>query len=113
MPVRYADINRCCILIEVARQTNGFSPEVSFGTHFFQDLVEANIKYLALYPDEAGNRFDHEFLSQSANMLGTVSPDDLDLQDDIRLIHVPSAASGRHLQIAMDGESDEALAYLV
>lgn len=112
VPVRYADINRCCILIEVARQTNGFAPEVSFGTHFFQDLVEANIKYLALYPDEPGNRFDHEFLSQSANVLGTVSPDDRDLQDDIRLIHVPTSAAGRHLHVAMDGESDEALAYL-
>ncbi len=112
VPVRYADINRCCLLVEVARQTNGFSPEVSFGTHFFQDLVEANIKYLALYPDESGNRFDHEFLSNSTNMLATVNPDDASLENDIHLIHVPTSASGRHLQVVMDGESDEAVAYL-
>ena len=30
-----------------ARQKNGFRPEVSFGTHFFQDLVEAGIKRIA------------------------------------------------------------------
>ena len=73
MPVRYADINRCSLLIEVAQQRDGFAPEVSFGTHFFQDLVEADIQYLPLYPDEPGNHFNREFFHGSPNALAVAS----------------------------------------
>ena len=51
VPVHYADINRCRMLIEIAKQREGFCPEVSFGTHFFQAPVQAGIDYLPLYPD--------------------------------------------------------------
>ena len=40
------------MLIEVARQRGNYLPDLSFGTHFFQDLVEASIRYLPLYPDD-------------------------------------------------------------
>ena len=50
--VTYADINNTAMLIEIARRTGNYVPDLSFGTHFFQDLVEAQIRYLPLYPDE-------------------------------------------------------------
>ncbi len=112
VPVRYADINRTCILIEVARQKDGFCPEVSFGTHFFQDLVEANIHYLPLYPDEPGNRFNEAFFRQSPNVLSAIVPADAEFERDVRVIHLPAVAAGRKLTIAMDGETDVAVAYL-
>lgn len=112
VPVRYADINRCRMLIEVARQKDGFAPEVSFGTHFFQDLVEANIHYLPLYPDVAGNRFNEAFLRNTRNALADIVPADADFSADLRVIHVPEVAGGRTLTVAMDGETDVAVAYL-
>ena len=112
VPVRYADINRCRMLIEVARQKNGFQPEVSFGTHFFQDLVEARIDYLPLYPDERGNRFNETFLTNSANCLAEVVPEDAEFAHEIHVIHVPAVAEDRRLTIVMDGETDQAVAYL-
>ena len=112
LPVRYADINRCRMLIEIAKQREGFCPEVSFGTHFFQDLVEAGIDYLPLYPDEPQNRFNHAFLNSTPNALAGIVPADAEFADDIRVIHVPSAAAHRKLTIAMDGETDQAVAYL-
>ncbi len=112
VPVRYADLNNCRMLIEVARIKDGFMPEVSFGTHFFQDLVEAGIHYLPLYPDEAGNRFHCEFLQQTANSLAGLLPADADFAEYIRVIHVPSVAQGRKLTTVMDGESDHAVAFL-
>ena len=48
--VTYSDINNTAMLIEVARKQKDYIPEPSFGTHFFQDLVEASIAYLPLYP---------------------------------------------------------------
>ena len=112
VPVRYADINHCRMLIEVARQKDGFQPEVSFGTHFFQDLVEAGIHYLPLYPDETGNNFNNAFLTRSANCLDDIVPGSSGFADTIHLIHVPAVAQGRKLTIAMDGETDQAVAYL-
>ncbi len=112
VPVRYADINRCQVLIEVARQKDGFSPEVSFGTHFFQDLVEAGIHYLPLYPDEPGNHFNESFLLQSPNRLKSIVPEDAEFESIVRVIHVPSVAAGRRLTLAMDGETDRALAFI-
>ena len=59
--VSYADINNTAVLIEIARQRGDYTPDLSFGTHFFQDLVEAAIHYLPLYPDEDGIAFNEEF----------------------------------------------------
>ncbi len=112
VPVRYADLNRSAMLIEVARHKDGFAPEVSFGTHFFQDLVEADIHYLPLYPDEPGNRFDEQFFLRAPNALASIVPSDADFAADVRVIHVPAVARGRKLTIAMDGETDTAIAYL-
>ena len=112
VPVTYADISRARMLIEVARQKDGFLPEVSFGTHFFQDLVEADIHYLPLYPDDKGNRFNEAFLMQTPNALPRIVPADAEFADEIRLIHVPAVAQDRRLTVAMDGETDQALAYL-
>ncbi len=112
VPVRYADINHCRMLIEVARDRNGFVPEVSFGTHFFQDLVEADIHYLPLYPDITPNRFNEEFLLRSHNCLKEIAPDDSDFEDLLHVIDIPRIADGATLSIAMDGESDRAVAWL-
>ncbi|MCH7595903.1 MAG: pyruvate, phosphate dikinase [Planctomycetes bacterium] len=112
VPVHYADINRCRMLIEVARQKDGFAPEVSYGTHFFQDLVEAGIHYLPLYPDEPGTRFNDAFLGSSANHLAAILPADADFANVVRLVRVSDAGGGRKLTIAMDGETDTAVAFL-
>lgn len=112
VPVKYSDINHCRLLIEVARQKDGFAPEVSFGTHFFQDLIEANIHYLPLYPDDKDVRYNETFFNQSSNILSQIVPDDTAFEDEIRVIHIPGASNGRRLTIAMDGDTDHALAYL-
>lgn len=112
VPVRYADISGCRMLIEVARQRDGFCPEVSFGTHFFQDLVEAGIHYLPLYPDDPEVEFNEVFLGKSPNALADVVPDDAEYADQVRVIHIPRVSDGRRLTIAMDGDTDRALAYL-
>jgi len=112
VPVGYADINHCRMLIEVARRKDGFLPEVSFGTHFFQDLVELDIHYLPLYPDEGGNRFNTHFMNETDNCLGDILPDDAEFADYIRVIHVPAVADGMTLAVALDGDREHAVAYL-
>lgn len=53
IPVSFAEICNASVLVEVAREAGGIMPELSFGTHFFQDLVETKIFYVALFPERA------------------------------------------------------------
>ncbi len=110
--VTYSEINNTTMLIEIARKTKDYVPDVSFGTHFFQDLVEANIRYLPLYPDDHGNIFNEEFLVSSENLLSAFLPDAAHLTDVIRVIDVPATTNGMVLQILMNAEVNKAVAML-
>ncbi len=110
--VNYSDINHCRVLIEIAHRRGEYVPEVSYGTHFFQDLVEDGIYYLALHPDEGGDVFQETFLSLAPNALEEVSPRDAELARCLRVIRLADAAPGRALNLAMDGEAGEAMCWL-
>jgi hypothetical protein len=110
--VGYADINHTAMLIEIARPIGGFVPEVSFGSHFFQDLVESRIPYLALYPEEEGCVFNDEVLHGSRNELAEILPDAACYEDVVRVIDIAEVSGGLLLNVDMDGEAQEALAYL-
>ncbi len=109
--VSYSDISNTAALIEIARSKSNYVPELSFGTHFFQDLVEANIRYLPLYPDEEGIEFNEIFLRKSKNVFSKILPDLSRLEEVIHVIDVADAAEGNLLHIAMNAELEEALGY--
>ncbi|RLK46811.1 pyruvate phosphate dikinase-like enzyme [Alkalispirillum mobile] len=64
VPVRFADISRVSVLVEVAELGSGMVPDLSFGSHFFQDLVESEIAYVALFPNERGSRYCPDWLTR-------------------------------------------------
>ncbi|MFP4622824.1 MAG: PEP/pyruvate-binding domain-containing protein [Gemmatimonadota bacterium] len=110
--VTYADINNAAILAEVARQKGSYVPDLSFGTHFFQDLVEAEIRYLPLYPDDEGTVFNEDFLLNAPSHLVELAPEFAHLAFVIRVINVPEVAEGRVLRVLMNGDREEAVGYL-
>jgi len=110
--VTYSDINNTAVLIEIARKKGNYLPDLSFGTHFFQDLVEAGIRYLPLYPDDEGIVFNERFLKSAPNILPDILPEFAFLSDTLRLIDVPKATDGLILQMLMNAELDEAVAIL-
>jgi len=107
--VTYSDINNAAVLSEIARKKGRYSPDLSFGTHFFQDLVEGGIRYLPLYPDEEGIAFDELFLRRSPNLLAGLLPEFEDLSDVVRVIDVSQATGGQVLHILMNGDLEEAV----
>lgn len=110
--VSYADLNNTSLLVEIARQKGNYLPELSFGTHFFQDLVESNIRYLPLYPDDNDILFNETFLTKNGNLLGKLLPEFKDLADVIRVIDVPSATFGKVLRVLMNADLNEAVGFL-
>ena len=111
MKVTYADICNAKALIEIARARQEYTPEPSFGTHFFQDLLEAEILYLPLYPDDPEVVFNEEALLRSPNALAALSPEDAAMEGVIRVLDVAALWPGRRLRLVMDAELQEALCH--
>lgn len=109
--VSYTDIYNTSMLIELAMEGGAF-PEASYGTHFFQDLVEAEIYPLILYPQDEGVLFRRGFFEQSPNALGDLLPNDAMYGDCIRVIDVAQVSDGKLLEVVMNSEEEQALAYL-
>lgn len=112
VPVTYSEINNTAMLVEVARQRGNYLPELSFGTHFFQDLVEASIRYLPLYPDDPKTVFNERFLRHSENVLQELLPEFAHLDQVLRVIDIQRAAPGMIVRVLMNAELDQAVAYL-
>ena len=108
----YSDISNSAMIIEIARKVGNYVPDLSFGTHFFQDLVESNIRYLALYPDEPGNIFARDFFRNSANILADLLPEYEFLSSVLYVIDVPAVTGGAMLQVVMNADTEFALGFL-
>jgi predicted nucleotidyltransferase len=109
--VTYSDINNTAMLIEVARKKGNYVPDLSFGTHFFQDLVEANIRYLPLYPDDNGVLFNDTFLGKSKNIYPQLVPEYDYLEDTVKVIDISEMTGGNILKVAVNAEIDEAIGF--
>jgi hypothetical protein len=111
--IGYGDIYNTRALVEIAGVEIGIAPEASFGTHFFQDLVESEIYPLAIYLDDDDARFNRDFFYNTPNVLPEFSPEHAALQDCLRLIAVDSFRLDHHLDLVMDDEeAGRTVAYL-
>ncbi|MBN1871367.1 MAG: PEP/pyruvate-binding domain-containing protein [Candidatus Omnitrophica bacterium] len=75
VPVSFFEINNVTSLGEIAFAGGNLMPELSFGTHFFQDLVESKIFYVALFPQKEKVIFNDRLICSGKNMLGEILPD--------------------------------------
>ena len=112
VPVTYADISNTAVLVEIARSRGGYVPDLSFGTHFFQDLVESSIRYLPLYPEDPEVIFAESFFRRAPNELAALLPEFEYLAEVVRVIDVRRAADGMVLRVLMNGEQDRAVGLL-
>jgi hypothetical protein len=85
VPVNFAEINNISALVEVDDPEGGFMPELSFGSHFFLDLVETNIFYLALFMGEKEVVFNKTLLEDLPNILADLLPEAAEYQKAIKI----------------------------
>jgi pyruvate,water dikinase len=110
--VTYSDISNTAMLVEMARRKGDYLPDLSFGTHFFQDLVEADIRYLPLYPDEPSATFQEDFFHGGENILPQLLPEFATLAEVVHVIDVPQTTGGKVLRVLMNADLDEAVGFL-
>ena len=73
VPTAFSDISGFDAVCEIAESRAGYNPELSYGSHIFQDLVEAQILYTAVFPGERTIHFRPELLRQVPNRIGEIS----------------------------------------
>jgi pyruvate, water dikinase len=92
IPVRAGRIAMAAAVCEIVAMHGGLIPDVSLGTHFFNDLVEQDMLYMACFPGKPGNSLDHEWLMDQPSLTPRLLGKSDELTPVVRWIDV--AASG-------------------
>jgi hypothetical protein len=105
VPVKFAEINNVAFLAEVAFAAGNLNPELSFGTHFFQDLVETDIFYVALFPEKEEVSLNKEGLGSLKNIFTELVPESSKYKDVIGVYD----ARAKGLKIMLDVVSQKVI----
>ena len=111
VPVSFAEIATVSVLCEVVAMGRHVIPSVSLGTHFFNDLVEANMLYLAVFPEGKGSFLNEAFFLRSRNRLADLLPEEAEWSHVVRVIDLPDDSGGRKLLLNADSLKQRAVCY--
>jgi pyruvate, water dikinase len=101
VPVTFAEIDTVAVLCEIAVVLEGLIPDVSLGTHFFNDLVEMDALYLAVFPERAGGVHAGKWLETAPSRLLELMPGEAQWDHAVRVIDSPGADG---LSIVLDAD---------
>ena len=68
VPTSFADISEFDSICEIADSKAGYNPELSYGSHFFQDLVESGILYNAIFENGKTIVYSRELMNGFKNV---------------------------------------------
>lgn len=88
VPVTFRGISNFSAVCEVSDRSAGFMPELSYGSHMFQDLVEAQILYGAIYGDGRTHIWNPELFRGQENLFSPICPGQPELADMIQVYEV-------------------------
>jgi len=77
VPTSFSDISAFEIICETEESKAGYNPELSYGSHIFQDLVEAQILYTAVFNNEKTMHYSPEKLEASKDIVGEFATGDV------------------------------------
>lgn len=80
-------------------------PDVSLGTHFLNELIEADMLYFALFPTRGGNRIDEAGILARPNRLGELLPNARQFES---IVHVVDFEPGS-ITLYADAESQRVI----
>lgn len=110
VPVSFAEINTAAVVCELALMHAGLVPDVSLGTHFFNDLVEMDMLYLAVSPGRPGHAFHEAHILGQPNRLTELIPSAAHLAGGLWVVD-PAAGGRPPLQLNVDSMKQRAVCY--
>ena len=96
LPVVFNEINHVVALCEIVDMHENLTPDVSLGTHFLNELIEADMLYFALFPRRAGNRIDEAAILARPNRLTDIVADAGAWAEAVRVVDFPAGALTLH-----------------
>ncbi len=111
IPVTLSQIRNASMLCEIAAMHEGLTPELSLGTHFFNDLVDLEIGYMGVSPGRPGSVLNTELLAECPNRLADLLPDQAHHSGLIRVIDTEDLG-GRWIFLWADMIAQEGVIYL-
>jgi len=88
VPVHFSDLCNVTCLCEISHKQGGLMPELSFGSHFFQDIVEADIFYAAIFDGDENVIFNQNKILENANILEEILPPEKRWEEVIHLTKI-------------------------
>lgn len=105
VPVAYADISQFCAVCEVAYEKAGYFTDLSYGSHMFQDMVEAGVFYGAITKNRTTKLYRPEMLKQYPEILHKWWPDAGKIREIVKLYDL----TGLHASIILDARAGRAV----
>ncbi len=103
VPTTFAEISCFSEICEVSDSRTGFMPELSYGSHMFQDMVEAEMNYSAIWNDRKTLQYEPDLFSGEKDLFPELCPDMPDLFGMI------TVREPQHLHYWMDSVSNHAI----
>jgi len=85
IPVHFTELCNMKVLCEYSSMKEGFMPELSYGSHFFQDIVESEIFYVAIFDGYQDVVFNPERILREENLLTSFLPESGQFKDVIHI----------------------------
>lgn len=105
VPTTFSDISEFDAVCEIADSKVGYNPELSYGSHFFQDLVESGILYNAIFENEKTVKYDIGVINSFHNKLAELVPEDGGQTDAVAVYDV----SDRDIYIYHDMKNERTI----
>jgi len=112
VPVSFAEIDTVSVVCEIVGEGMEVVPDVSLGTHFFNDLVEADMLYMAVHPGRKKDVLNRKLLGRWRNRLAELLPDDAEWAGVVRVVDLPDPRDGRPLYLNANSFRQRAVCYL-
>ncbi|GAB1536754.1 PEP/pyruvate-binding domain-containing protein [Geovibrio sp. ADMFC3] len=85
VPIVFADISSFAAICEMEYDAGGLYPELSFGSHFFQDLVENGTFYMALFSEKNESSINFNEIWRFKEISETIIEADAHILDAIKI----------------------------
>lgn len=111
VPVTFQEINNVSVICEIAEMHKQLRPDVSLGTHFFNDLVENDMLYLAVYPRQEETTLDRNQFIIQENCIENYTETSDNYKEIVRVIDVNKLRNQRQIKICADNVKRLAVLY--
>lgn len=89
VPVHFTELSKMSAICEISLMDKGLMPELSFGSHFFQDIVETGVFYLAVFREKESEIFNANQLLSLDNCFTELVNNNHNLSNVIHVAKTP------------------------